>query len=69
MHRYEVRPEGEGSLVRLTERITQISALRGMLRVFRVPVLSSIALKVSTRIAGRAVGNLVGIAEERASTR
>ena len=43
------------------------SALPGMLRMLRVPVLRSVGLKASTAIARRGVRNLARLAEQRAS--
>lgn len=66
VHRYELVPEGGSCRIRCTVRITRISELPGMLAVFRVPVLSALALKASEGLARRGVRNLARMAEQRA---
>lgn len=68
VHRYELRSDGDGTVIAYSVRIARISALPGMLRILNVPVLSGLALKASTSVARRGVRNLGGLAEERAST-
>lgn len=66
VHRYELAPEGGSCRIRSTVRITRISELPGMLRVFNVPVLSALALKASKGQARRGVRNLARMAEQGA---
>jgi hypothetical protein len=69
VHRYEVRPDGDGSLIRYAIRIARISALPGMMRVLGLPLLSGIAMKASAKVARRGVENLSRFAEQRADAR
>ncbi len=65
VHRYELVPEEGSCRIRYTQRITRVSELPGMLAVFKVPVLSALALKVSEGLDRRGVRNLARMAEER----
>jgi uncharacterized protein YndB with AHSA1/START domain len=69
VHRYDLTPSGTGTRIVYTIRITRVSDLVGMLAIFKVPVLSTIALKGSAGVARRGVANLAAMAEERASAR
>lgn len=69
VHRYEVVPTVRGCAIAYTIRIARISALPGVLAIFNVPVLSSLALKGSAGVARRGLRNLASAAEERATTR
>lgn len=69
VHRYELRPEGDGTVVAYTLRVARISDLPGALRVLNVPVLSTVAMQAATKIARRGLVNLVEMAEQRASAR
>ena len=69
VHRYEITAEGAGSRITYTERVTRMSDLPGMLRVFKVKGLSGLLLRFSTRITRKSVRNLARLAEERARTR
>ena len=65
VHRYELSPDGDGSRIVYTLRLTRISRLIGMLGAFGVPGLRALALKASARMTRRGVRNLVRLAEER----
>ena len=67
VHRYELSPDGAGCRIVCTDRVTRISALPGMLGMFRVPVLRWLGLKASAAIARRGVRNLARLAEQGAS--
>ena len=66
VHRYELRPEGDGCVIAYTVRIARISALPGMLRMFNLPVLSGMAVKESTKVVRRGVEKLAAFVEQRA---
>ena len=66
VNRYELSPEGTGCRIVYAERVTRISALPGMLAIFRMPVLRRVALKVSAAVTRRSVRNLARLAEQRA---
>jgi hypothetical protein len=69
VHRYELTPDGAGCRIDYTVRITRISELVGMLKVFGLPVLSRLAMKASASVARRGVHNLARLTEERALAR
>ena len=69
VHRYELRPDGDGCLITYTVRIARISALPGMLRAFNLPILSGIAVKESTKLARRGVERLATFVDQRADAR
>jgi hypothetical protein len=69
VHRYELTPTAQGCRVAYTVRVTRISALPGMLKLFNVPVLSALARKASAGVGRRGVRNLVALAEERTGAR
>jgi uncharacterized protein YndB with AHSA1/START domain len=69
VHRYELTPKGTGCRIAYTIRLTRISDLVGMLAIFNVPGLSTLALKGSAGVARRGVKNLAAVAEERATAR
>jgi Polyketide cyclase / dehydrase and lipid transport len=69
VRRYEIEPDGEGSRVSLETRVTRVSELPGILRVFRIPVLRSIAARASAKQEAAGLGDLVGLVEERVGTR
>ena len=69
VHRYELDPTDGGSRIAYRVTVARISELPGMLAVFKVPVLSRLAMKASTGVAWRGVRNLARMAEERASAR
>lgn len=69
VHRYELRPDGEGCVITYTVRIARISALPGMLRAFNLPVLSGLAIKESTKVVQSGVGRLAAFVEQRADAR
>jgi hypothetical protein len=66
VHRYELSPDGDGSRIAYTIRITRISRLVGMLGAFRVPGLRALGLKASEGVARRGVRNLARLAEAAA---
>jgi len=65
VHRYELSPDGTGCRIVCTDRVTRISALPGMLGMFRVPVLRWLGLKASGTVSRRSVRNLARLAEQR----
>ena len=69
VHRYELRPDGDGCVIAYTVRIARISALPGMLRMFNLPVLSGMAVKESTKVVRRGVEKLAAFVEQRADAR
>jgi hypothetical protein len=69
VHRYELRPDGEGTTIVYTLRIARISALPGLLRLFNLPVLSGIAMKMAASVPRRGIQNLARMAEQRAGAR
>jgi hypothetical protein len=69
VHRYELSPAGDGTRITYTIRITRISELVGMLRIFKVPGLRSLGLKASAGVARRGVRNLARLAEESSMDR
>jgi hypothetical protein len=69
VHRYELTPTEQGCRVAYTLRVTRISALPGMLKLFNTPGLSVLARKAAAGVGRRGVRNLVALAEERAGTR
>lgn len=68
-HRYELEPNGDGCTIRESFRVVRISELPGMLAIFKVPVLSSLAVAGSKSLVRRGVRNLAQVAEERVQTR
>jgi hypothetical protein len=64
VHRYEMEPTAGGCRIVYTIRIARISELAGMLVIFKVPGLRSLALKASAGVARRGVRNLARLAEE-----
>jgi hypothetical protein len=67
VHRYELVPERDGCRIAYTIRIARISELPGMLGLFKVPGLRSLALRASAGVARRGVRNLARLAEERST--
>ena len=67
VHRFELSPDGAGCDIVATERVTRISALPGMLAVFKIPVLRTLAAKVAAGVARRGVKNLASVAERQSS--
>jgi len=65
VHRYEIAPDGEGCRISYTLRVTRISALPGMLRIFNVPVLSSMGVRAAAGMAKKGIANLSAMAEGR----
>ena len=69
VHRYELRPDGDGCVIAYTARIARISALPGVSRVFNLPVLSSIAIKGNIKAIRRGVERLAAFVEQRVDAR
>jgi hypothetical protein len=65
VHRYAITPDGRGCRIAYTLRVTRISALPGMLRIFNWPVLSSLGVRAAAGLARNGVANLSAMAEER----
>ena len=65
VERYDLEQVAGGCRIVSTSRITRISELPGMVRLFNVPVLRELGLKVSGAVSGRTVRNLARVAEER----
>ena len=63
IHRYEITPAGDGCRISCTDRVVRISALPGMLLVFKTPGLSAIARKVAAGVARQGLKNLARLAE------
>jgi len=66
VHRYEIAPESGGCRVTFRSRITRVSALPGLLVVFRIPGLRAIALKEAASGSRAGLRNLLRMAQERA---
>jgi hypothetical protein len=65
VHRYEIDALEEGCRIRSEVRVTRVSALPGMLVMFRIPGLRSLALRASAGVDRRGVRNLARLAEEQ----
>lgn len=65
VHRYEIDQDGRGSRVTYSLRVARVSELRGMLRIFNWPLVSSLAIRVSAGPAKAGITNLSAMAEER----
>jgi hypothetical protein len=65
VHRYEIAPDERGCRIAYTLRVTRISALPGMLRIFNWPVLSSMGVRAAAGMAEKGIANLSAMAEER----
>lgn len=68
VHRYELEPRGGGCRIRYSIRITRISELPGMLAMFNVSVLSTLAMSAAKGLSKRGLRNLAGLAEEPVGT-
>lgn len=64
VHRYELAPTPGGCQIVYTMRIARISELAGMLVLFKIPGLRTLAMNASTRVARRAARSLARSAEE-----
>jgi hypothetical protein len=64
-HRYELAPDGTGSNVTYMVTVARISALAGMLALLRLPFMSRLMMKVTTRVARRNIRNLARMAEQK----
>lgn len=68
VHRYEIDPTDPGGCrIVYSLRVTRISSLPGMLRIFNWPVLSSMGVRAAAGLAAKGVANLARLAEERAA--
>jgi len=67
VHRYELEPTAGGCRIAYTLRVTRISDLPGMLRIFNWPVLSSMGVRAASGLAEKGAANLASLAEERAT--
>ena len=67
VHRYEIAPHDDGSRISYTVRITRVSRLPGMLKLFGTR-LAWIGMRMSASIAKRSLGNLSAVAQERSET-
>jgi len=67
VHRYEIEPAVRGCRVTYSLRVTRISDLPGLLRIFNWPVLSLMGVRAASGLAGKGVANLARLAEERAA--
>jgi polyketide cyclase/dehydrase/lipid transport protein len=65
IERYELEPTADGCRIVCVGRVTRMSELVGMLKLFNVPVLRGLVLKASARVTGRTVRNLARYAEEQ----
>jgi hypothetical protein len=65
VHRYEVEPEGTGSRVTHTYRVTRASALPGPFRMLRIPILRSFVVAEGRREIDHGLQRLVDTAERR----
>jgi uncharacterized protein YndB with AHSA1/START domain len=64
VHRYELESTAAGCRIVYTITIARISELAGMLRLFRVPGMRSLAIRASERVAKRSTQNLAVMAEQ-----
>jgi uncharacterized protein YndB with AHSA1/START domain len=69
VERYELEPTADGCRIVCTSRVTRISEMPGMLRIFNAPVLRALGLRVSAKVSRRSVRNLAQLAEERTGGR
>ena len=67
VHRYELTPTTGGCRITYSLRVTRISALPGMLRLFNVRPLAGMVRRASEDVGRRGVENLARFAEERAA--
>jgi hypothetical protein len=65
VHRYELEPGPGGCRITYTYRATRATSLPGPLTAFRVPVLRSIALRISMAELRGGLRNLVRISETK----
>jgi hypothetical protein len=65
VERYDLEPTDDGCRIVCVGRVTRMSELVGMLKLFNIPVLRGLVLKASARVTGRTVRNLARYAEER----
>lgn len=69
VHRFELTPTGAGCRVRETDRVVRASSLPGILKVFRVPGLRAVALRMAASMTQASLERLATAAEERAIAR
>ena len=63
IHRYQITPDDRGCMVRYTVRTTRISALRGPMHLFNVPILRHAFTWMAGAGPRRGVANLVRMAD------
>jgi hypothetical protein len=67
VHRYELKPNGDGCRISYHLEIARIGALPGGLAMFKVPGLRWVSLKVSASHARRGIRNLAAMAEAKSA--
>jgi hypothetical protein len=67
VHRYEIEPLPAGCRVTYSFRATRASALPGVLAMFRIPLVRTVAGRMSVRSLRQGFGNLLRAAEQRPS--
>lgn len=66
VHRYEIVPQDGGSRVSYEERITRISHLPGMLKLFGTR-FAWIGMRMAASMAKKSLNNLAAVAQERST--
>jgi hypothetical protein len=64
VHRYELEATSDGCRIVYTIRIARMSALPGVLVLFKVPGFRALAVRATAGVARRGVRNLARLAEE-----
>ena len=65
VHRYAITPADTGSSVTYTNRVTRISGIHGMLRLFNSRVLGGLMRKMAASAVRSGLRNLIAYAENR----
>lgn len=65
VHRYEISPDGRGSRVIYTSRVTSITRLEGGAKMLVRPVIGPLMLKVSGSFSRKGLRAMARMAEER----
>ena len=68
VNRYEIQPEGSGSLLTYTQRVTRATAL-GPMKMMLNPILAGVGRMMVGGLVKPAMRNLAAMAKERASKR
>ena len=63
VHRYEIESGDGGCRITYTIRVASITALPGKIRIFNVPGLSGLLMKVAVQGPKRGLRNLIALAE------